>query len=123
LLARAEVARDVVPDTLRAHGAEVDVVAAYRTESVSGEARERLVHAVEHEADVVLFSSSSMVTSLVEALGDRAKELLGRLTVACIGPVTRETAERAGLRIDVEARVFTVPGLLDALEEHFSRGA
>ncbi len=123
LLARAEVARDVVPDTLRAHGAEVDVVAAYRTESVSGEARERLVHAVEHEADVVLFSSSSMVTSLVEALGDRANELLGRLTVACIGPVTRETAERAGLRIDVEARVFTVPGLLDALEEHFSRSA
>jgi uroporphyrinogen III methyltransferase/synthase len=122
LLARAEMARDVVPDTLRAHGAEVDVVAAYRTEPVSGEARERLVRLVEQEADVVLFTSSSMVTALVDALGERAREVLALRTVACIGPVTRETLARAGVRIDVEARVFTVQGLLDALEEHFSRG-
>ena len=84
---------------------------------------ERLVQVVESQTDVVLFTSSSMVTSLVDALGARAQELLGKLTVACIGPVTRETAEHSGLRIDVEAEVFTVEGLLDALETHFAARA
>ncbi len=122
LVARALVARDVVPEALRAHGAEVDVVAVYETRAVRGPARERLRNTVE-TADVVLFTSSSMVASLVEALGERGRDALSKLTVACIGPVTRDTAERAGLRVDVVADVFTVEGLLDALEDYFRRRA
>jgi uroporphyrinogen III methyltransferase/synthase len=118
LLARALMARDVVPTALEAQGAAVDVVAAYETHGVSGASAEQLRARVERDADIVLFTSSSMVTSLVEALGESARELLGRLTVACIGPVTRDTALSLGLRVDVEASVYTVEGLLDALEAH-----
>src|SRR5690606_17770329 len=87
LLARAKVARDVVPERLRAAGAQVDVVAAYETHSVSGADAERLAHLVETDVDVVLLTSSSMVSSLVDALGARAVELLNERTIACIGPI------------------------------------
>jgi uroporphyrinogen III methyltransferase/synthase len=119
LLARALLARDVVPKALEAEGALVDVVFAYETHGVEGEAAERLVAKVENGTDVVLFTSSSMVTSLLDALGGRARDLLEKLTVACIGPVTRDTALAAGLRVDVEASVYTVDGLLDSLEAYF----
>ncbi len=116
LLARALEARDVLPRALEEAGAEVDVVPTYQTRVASGPQAERLEHAVASEVDVVLFTSSSMVDSVVGALGERATVALGRITVACIGPVTAETARKHGLRVDVEASVHTVEGLLDALE-------
>lgn len=121
LLLRAEVARDVVPTALREFGAEVDVVAAYRTRAVVGEARDHLDRSVEH-ADAILFTSSSMVESLVDVLGaDAAGRLRGKV-LASIGPVTSATLRARGLEPTVEARTYTVPGLLDALEEHFAPG-
>jgi hypothetical protein len=66
LLARAEVARAVLPDGLRARGWEVDVVDAYRTvpATISHEQREALA-----TADVVTFTSSSTVEHLLAAIG------------------------------------------------------
>lgn len=110
LLARAEVAREVLPDGLREMGWRVDVVDAYRTipvEPTEAE-RERVVG-----ADVVTFTSSSTVENWVAAFGP---ETLPK-TVACIGPVTADTARRAGMRIDVIADVHTIDGLVDALVE------
>lgn len=123
LLARAKVARDVVPEQLRAAGADVTVVAAYETHPVRGEEAERLVESVRHGVDVVLFTSSSMVTSLVEALGPEAPGLLGKLTVACIGPITADTARALGVRVDVLAPRYTVEALLDELSSWFTAQA
>lgn len=108
LLARAEVARDVLPDGLRDRGWDVDVVDAYRTipatltDAQLADAR---------RADVVTFTSSSTVERFLESAGSDAVPKV----VACIGPVTAETARRHGLTVDVEADVHTVPGLVDAL--------
>lgn len=121
LIPRAKEARDILPESLRAAGAEVDVVAAYVTRPVEGAERERLIAAVGSEVDVVLFTSSSMVSAVVDALGEEAPAALARLTVVCIGPITAKTARAAGISIDVEADVHTVEGALDALEAHLTR--
>jgi uroporphyrinogen III methyltransferase/synthase len=122
LLPRAARARDVLPAALRAAGCTVDVVAAYDTHPVTGAAVEAL--AVELEAgrlDAVTFTSSSTVDNLCDALGPRAAGLLARVRVASIGPVTSDTARSRGLRVDVEARESTVPGLIRALAESYTK--
>lgn len=122
LLPRALVARDALPEALRAHGFEVDVVPAYETRPVGPEQRAALRTAFEtNRIDAALFTSSSTVENTVAALGNGAKELLGRVTVASIGPVTSKTLERAGIRVDVTAETYTVDGLLDALGRFFHR--
>ncbi len=121
LIPRALVARDELPVLLRAGGLSVDVVAAYETRPAGAEERERLVQLLEDEGlDVALFTSSSTVDSLVELLGDRASELLARVTLASIGPITSATLARHGLEPAVTAEVYTIDGLLDALERHYA---
>jgi uroporphyrinogen III methyltransferase/synthase len=110
LLARAAVARDVLPAGLSERGWSVDVVEAYRTVEC------RLDDALRDEvrtADVVTFTSSSTVERLVAEVGLDAMPPL----VASIGPVTTATAERLGLQVSVEAREHTIAGLVDALED------
>ena len=120
LLARALLARDTLPEILRAHGFAVDVVPVYETRSLGLAARERLLSALEGgRADAALFTSSSTVRETLDALGADARSLLSRLTVASIGPVTSRTLEDAGIRIDVSAERSTVEGLLDALERFY----
>ncbi len=121
LVLRALVARDALPDALRAAGVHVDVTAVYETRPASPGSIEKLAAELEEGSiDVVTFTSSSTVTELCRALGSRAAALLGRATVAVIGPVTAETAEGQGLRVDVSAEPYTVAGLLDSLERHFA---
>jgi len=108
LVPRAAVARDVLPEGLAAKGWEVDVVEAYRTAAVALDERRAAAVAA---ADVVTFTSSSTVTNFLDALGDRPVPPV----VAAIGPVTAQTARDRGLRVDVEAPVHTIDGLVDAL--------
>ena len=117
LLLRALSARDVLPDALRARGSEVDIVVAYETKPLQSSGAELTARIVAGTADAILFTSSSTVTSTLEALGSEAKELLGRIAVCSIGPVTTRTLEAAGLKPTVQASVYTVEGLLDALEQ------
>jgi uroporphyrinogen III methyltransferase/synthase len=108
LLPRAAVARDVLPEGLRAKGWAVDVVEAYRTVPARPEPA---VLAAAATADTILFTSSSTVTNYLSVAG-RARV---PPFVACIGPVTAGTAVAAGLRVDVVAGVHTVDGLVAAL--------
>ena len=109
LIARAAEARAVLPEALRARGAEVDDVAFYET--VREQPDEAAVEAAQ-AADYVTFTSSSTVTNLTEALGDRFP---AHARVVSIGPVTSETARAAGLNVDVEADRHDTQGLLTAL--------
>ncbi|XYH98205.1 uroporphyrinogen-III C-methyltransferase [Sorangium sp. So ce1128] len=121
LLPRALVAREVVPERLRAAGCEVDVVPVYETRPASTERREELLRALSAGAiDVVLLTSSSTVDSLCDLLGDGAAARLDRVLLASIGPITTATAEKRGLRIGVTAEVSTTAGLLDALDRYFA---
>jgi uroporphyrinogen III methyltransferase / synthase len=108
LIARAAVARDVLPDGLAAAGWQVEVVEAYRT--VRPDPREH--HRRElADADIITFTSSSTVVNFVEAFGVEAVPA----TVGCIGPITATTAREVGLDVAFEASVHTVDGLVDAL--------
>jgi uroporphyrinogen III methyltransferase/synthase len=115
LVARAAEARDVLPDALRERGAEVDVVALYETmrEQPSAEAIEAA-----QGADYVTFTSSSTVTNLTEALGDRFPS---GARIVSIGPVTSDSVRAAGLTVDVEAAQHDIDGLLQALLEDAAR--
>ena len=42
--------------------------------------------------------------------------------VACIGPITAETARAAGLTVDVVAAEHTIDGLVEALVETLNGG-
>ena len=120
LLLRALVARDALPETLRRSGCEVDVVAAYETRALPDAAAElrRLIQ--DGGVDAMMFTSSSTVSSTLQALGADGAELLRRVALASIGPITTKTLQAAGLAPTVQASVYTVEGTLDALEQHFS---
>jgi uroporphyrinogen III methyltransferase/synthase len=111
LVARAEVARDVLPDGLRARGWEVEVVDAYRTVPATVTDDQRAGVAA---ADAITFTSSSTVDHAVAAFGTAGLPPV----VACIGPVTAATARAHGLDVTVEASVHTVAGLVAALVAH-----
>ena len=113
-------ARDALPEALRGAGCGVDVVAAYETRRTSDEVVERLTRELaEGRIDAVTFTSSSTVDNLCDRLGRRAAKLLAGPRIASIGPVTTATALERGLRVDVTARQYTVPGLIEALVESY----
>jgi uroporphyrinogen-III synthase len=123
LLVRARVARDVIPRELRKAGADVDVVEAYET-LVPHASRTRLRAALKNAArrpDVITFTSSSTVKNFVALLGSSARtrrkktRLLEGITLASIGPVTSATLRELKLGVDVEARQYTIPGLVQAI--------
>ena len=122
LLPRARFAREVLPESIRALGGIIDVVEAYRTEAPpSAPAAELARRLAASEIDAVTFTSSSTVTNFLALLADHgAKALLDNVSVACIGPITAETARRAGLAPAVVAESYTAEGLVEALITHFA---
>lgn len=114
LLPRAGIARPALGQELRAAGARVEEVVAYRTiapEGLSGRLQNVLAG-----CDVVTFTSSSTVRHFAEVLGREAgAAALERVVVACIGPVTTQTALELGLRPAVVAEEYTTGGLVSAL--------
>jgi uroporphyrinogen-III synthase len=129
LLVRAKVARDVIPQELRKAGAQVDVVEAYET-VVPQSSRTRLRSVLrnpQRRPHVVTFTSSSTVRNFVALLGARSPFLakdarngvpvasLDAIRCASIGPITSATLRELGLRVDIAAKEFTIPGLVKAI--------
>jgi uroporphyrinogen III methyltransferase / synthase len=124
LIPRAAKARDILPETLKEWGAEVNVVEAYRTVAppVDGSALKKLFR--EGRVDVITFTSSSTVANFAGFFsGERLADVLDGVTIACIGPITRATVEELGGHADVVALEFTIDGLVCALVEFFARSA
>ncbi len=119
LLARARVARDVLPDGLRQKGWEVDIAEAYETVRPSfGDAERSTLISVLGDSDAVAFTSSSTVTGFVELFG---KEALPPVVV-CIGPVTAQTAAELGIEITAVAKRHDIEGLVEALLDTLPSG-
>jgi uroporphyrinogen III methyltransferase/synthase len=114
-LPRAELAREELVRGLEGLGASVDEIPLYRSAIPSGTPPEALDALREGHIDIVTFTSSSTVHNLVTMLG--GTEALQRPLIACIGPITADTARELGLRVDVMAREYTVGGLVEALKE------
>jgi uroporphyrinogen III methyltransferase/synthase len=119
LVPRALSARETMPEMLSAAGFAVDVVPAYETRPVDAARGEALAQQLRTDSDVILFTSGSTVESTCELLGQDAKEILAQVVVASIGPITTEAARVRGIEPAVTASVYTVAGLLDALEAHY----
>jgi len=115
LLARAAVARDVIPDALREAGAKVDVVDAYLNVLPDG-APEQLRDAVAQGIDAAIFTSSSSVTHLAEAarLAGIAWPFAAVPAVS-IGPITSQTLRDLGWEPAAEAGQSDLSGLIAAV--------
>jgi uroporphyrinogen III methyltransferase/synthase len=111
LVARAEEARDVLPDGLRAAGATVSVVPLYRT---LREAPRDIAAVL--AADVVAFSAASTVRNLAAALDGH--DAAGVRAVS-IGPVTSEAVREHGFELVAEAGQHDLDGLVDVIVERF----
>ncbi len=114
LLARAEEARNVLPEALEALGAHVHDVPTYKT--VLGETDKAELQRVLQAKSVnaVTFTSSSTVRNFMQLL-DGNKALLEGVKTFSIGPITSSTAKELGLHIDYEAKEYTIDGLIQAL--------
>ncbi len=122
LLPSADIAREALPKLLRAAGAEVEVVVAYRTDSISEEIVSALRLVRDGRVDVVTFTSGSTVRSFLSAVPNKG-ELHGKFASASIGPITSQALRDAGFEPAIEAGVYTVDGLIDAIERYFSEEA
>ena len=119
LLPRADIARPALADLMRSAGAEVIEVAAYRTVRPEVDARE--LRTLLESVTVATFTSSSTVRNLGAMAQDAGLDLsqaLAGVTVACIGPITAETARGMGLGVHAMAEEYTIEGLVQALVDH-----
>ena len=125
LLARAKVARDVLPNELRKTAAKVDVVEAYETKVPAGAKSklQKLFASKARRPDVVTFTSSSTASNFLDLLGKEKPETLREVWLASIGPVTSDTLRKAGFPPTIEAREYTMNGLVLAIVEHVHRVA
>jgi uroporphyrinogen-III synthase len=123
LLARARVARDVIPRKLRQLGAQVDVVEAYET-VLPESSRQRLSSVLgvsDQRPTVITFTSSSTVRNFLALLDARGRgrprhtSLLDGIQLASIGPVTSATMKQLGLPVHIQATQYTIPGLVQAI--------
>ena len=114
LLLRVDTARAVLRDQLVAAGGLVDEVAVYRT--AIGNPDAAAYAELRQGADVITFTSSSTVRNFFALLGSEALSIASHARVACIGPITAQTAREYGLHVDVAASEYTVRGLMKALE-------
>jgi len=111
LIARAAVARDILPQELRARGASVDVVEAYRTRAPENLAA-RAAEALATKPDFVTFTSTSTVENLLSAIP--GSELRDAEAVS-IGPVTTAALRRCGIERIIEASEYTTAGIIEAI--------
>ena len=121
LLPRAEVAREILPESLRAAGAEVDVVTAYRNLPPERAEIDRIRSLVDpEELDAVLFTSSSTVQNLYDLLGANAAERLNALALFSIGPVTTKTATELGLRVSATSQEQAIESLVETVRAYYA---
>ncbi|MBN2467283.1 MAG: uroporphyrinogen-III synthase [Deltaproteobacteria bacterium] len=121
LLPRAEEARDVLPQAIRDKGGEITVAPVYRTTTAVGYVKhiQKLFH--DRAINVISFTSSSTVKSFMELLSeDNVPDLIKGCVVACIGPVTADTAASFGIISDITPRDYTIQGLTEAIVQYFT---
>jgi uroporphyrinogen III methyltransferase/synthase len=121
LLPRSDVGRDAIAVGLRAAGASVTDVVAYRTisDDAGTGSPDVLRMLADRELDAVTFTSGSAVRHFVERYGPESVALLGNTVVAVIGPVTAEAARELSVPVHVQPATYTTANMVAALASHF----
>jgi len=119
LLPRAEIARKALPDAISTAGGVVHEIAVYQT--LPAQADPLGLAALESGVNVVTFTSSSTVENFVELVrlaGFDPLHLPGRPKIACIGPITQQTAQELGFIEVMVAEEYTSEGLVQLLRKN-----
>ncbi len=114
LLPRAEKAREIFPEKVRELGGVIDVPVAYRT--IKPEFRGKRLRRFLREGKITIatFTSAATFHNFREIMGSDAEELLKRVAIAVIGPVTAKAVEKAGLRVDIMPGEATIEAMVEA---------
>ncbi|MBM4129069.1 MAG: uroporphyrinogen-III synthase, partial [Nitrospira sp.] len=115
LLPRAEKAREVFPEKVRALGGEIDCPVAYR--AVKAEYRGKRLRRFLKEGRITIatFTSAATFNNFRDIMGEDADELLKGVAIAAIGPVTAEAIERTGLTVDIMPEKATIEAMVEAI--------
>ncbi len=132
LIARAELARDVLPDALKAARLAVDVVSSYKTVMPEKSNALTLINELKNDKiDAITFTSSSTCSNFCAMVADAlaqtendltVRELLTGVDIFSIGPVTSQTIADHRLTATAEAEEFTIAGLVASVVKHVARG-
>jgi uroporphyrinogen III methyltransferase/synthase len=122
LLPSAEVIRDVFPQKVREMGGEIDTPAAYRAVKPERHARriERFLR--EGRITVATFTSGATFRNFCELIGKRHRELLEKVTIAAIGPVTERAIREGGFNVHIVPDKATIDAMVEAIENYFRKG-
>ncbi len=124
LLARAQVARGLLPDGLARLGVKVDVAPVYQARTPASIPPEAEAALKEGRVDLLTFTSSATVHNFAALLGqERFQELAAHATVAAIGPITAATLQEYGITPQIEPAEFTIPALAGAIIDYFNKSA
>lgn len=115
LIPRAQKAREALPIGLRQMGAIVDVAETYCTKMADTNKDDIKDLLKNNQIDMVTFTSSSTVENLLKLI-DGEKTLLNNVKTAVIGPITAKTCKNNGLKVDIEADVYTIDGLVNKIK-------
>jgi uroporphyrinogen-III synthase len=120
LLPRSDRANPDLPAALKAHGAHVTEVVAYRTLQPNDLDSRNLGRISAGEADAILFFSPSAVQHFVELAGlEYVRNIQDRLAITAVGPVTASALREAGVERLVVAADTTYVAVIQALEQHY----
>jgi uroporphyrinogen III methyltransferase/synthase len=121
LLPRAAEARPILPEELSKMNAKIDEIAAYHTINDTENTDLLVRQLAQGDIDLITFTSSSTVTNFKQLIPeDRFESLLKDVTIASIGPITTETAEKNSFTVHVEAKSYTIPGLCEAIVKYYT---
>lgn len=117
LLPRAELAREALAVELKRRGASVDEIAAYRTLPATPDPAS--LTELQQGVDAITFTSSSTVRNFVAI--EVTRHLNYQPAIACLGPITAQTAREVGLPVTLTAAEYTLDGLVTALEKYYAQ--
>ena len=116
LMPRADIARSFLPDELKALGADVSDIIAYKTVIAEPRNLKILDRLKDGSINIVTFTSSSTARNFVEIIGkENITAISDKVKFLSIGPITTETAKELGINIAAEAEEYTIPGLVDVI--------
>lgn len=122
IICRSDLARNIIPETLKAHGHHVTAVDVYETVRCDDRAEETVVLLKQGMIDVITFTSSSTVQHLMEIIrqqGEEPQRLLRDVRTVCIGPITAQTLSSYGLVVTLMAKQATIEAMVAEIVAQF----
>lgn len=111
LLARASRGREVLAETLQSSGAHVEQIVVYESEDVETADADVAAQLASSSMHWVTITSSAIAKSLVNLFGENLRQS----KLVSISPITSATLRSIGFEPAVEARDYTMDGIVDAI--------